>query len=132
MLPLTEVRARVAAALAPVSDTDPEVLVDVVDSLTPPAILLVWDDPWLEPQSFGPCLWDANLSVLCVAARIEPGPGVEKLEQLIGYVISRLQADEYTWPQASSGAPRIFPIANLPYLGARVNYRVPVSIEGGT
>ena len=131
-LPLSEVRGRVAAVLAPASDADPAVHVDVVDAVTPPAILLVWDDPWLESQmSIDSCWFFANLTVLCVAARLEPGPGVEKLEQLVSYAISRLQADPYTWPQASSRAPRVFTIGNIDYLGARVTYRMPVTIEGG-
>ena len=48
---------------------------------------------------------------------------------LVAYTIARLRADAYPWPQATSQAPRIFEIAGVPYLGARVVYRVPVAIE---
>ena len=132
LLPLTEVRARAAEALAPATDYDPEVHVDVVDSLTPPALVLMWDDPWLSVQTFGPMAqYEAQFTVLAIASRIEPGPGITTLEKLAVYTISRLMGDDYQWPQASSQAPRLFEIGGLPYLGARITYRVPVSVEGG-
>lgn len=130
-LTLGEVRARAATALAPASPNDPTVFLDVVDAVEPPAILLVWDDPWLEPQSFGPCLFKANLAILCIAARLEPGPGVQTLEEMVAYTVERLRADAYRWPQASSRAPRVFRIGNLEYLAARVVYRLDVTTEGG-
>jgi hypothetical protein len=132
VLRLTEVRAAAAIALAPVIDSDPVVHVDVVDSLTPPALLLVWDDPWLVPGTVASMNghYDAQFVVLCVAARLEPGPGVETLEQLVDYTIDRLHADANTWPQASAQAPRVFDIGGVPYLGARLVYRVPVQIGG--
>jgi hypothetical protein len=132
VLLLTEVRARAAAALAPASATDPEVLVDVVDAVTPPALLLVWDDPWLTPATVAGMNghYDAQFVVLCVAARLEPGPGVETLETLVDYVVSRLHAAPEEWPQATSQAPRVFEIGGVPYLGARLIYRVPVQIGG--
>ena len=130
-LRLTEVRAQAATALAQASADDPVVHVDLVDAVDPPALMLVWADPWVTFET--PCLWWANLVVLCLASRVEPGPGVEKLEQLVTYTVERLQADDYPWPVASSQAPRIFTIANIPLLGARVGYRVPIAIEeGGT
>ena len=128
VLTLTTARQAAAAALEPAADGDPDVHVDVVDSVTPPAIMLVWEDPWLEPQSYGPCLFWAQLSALCIAARLEPGPGVETLEALVGYVVERLAADPYPWPQATSQAPRVFEIAGVSYLGARVTYRIPIQI----
>jgi hypothetical protein len=135
VLPLTEIRTAAFAALEPQSEGDPAVLVDVVDALTPPAIMLLWDDPWLQPGGsagpvMGPCLWSARLLVLCVAGRLEPGPGVAELERLISYVVTRLRDDlAYTWPVASALAPRVFDIGGVPYLGARVTYSVPASIE---
>ena len=125
---LGEVRARAATALAPLTDDDPTVLVNLVDAVQPPALMLEWDDPWLEAETFGRALWFGNLVVLCLAARVQPGPGVEKLEQLAAYTIGRLQADTYPWPVASLQAPRVFTIGNVPLLGARVGYRVPVTV----
>jgi hypothetical protein len=132
VLLLTQVRAAAAAALAPATDADPEVHVDVVDSVTPPALLLVWDDPWIVPATVAGMNghYDAQFVVLCVAARLEPGPGVETLERLVDYTIDRLHGDANSWPQASAQAPRVFEIGGVPYLGARLVYRVPVQIGG--
>ena len=128
VLSFTTARQQAAAALEAVAAGDPEVHVDIVDAVTPPAILLVWEDPWLEPSTYGPELFYAQLTVLCVAARLEPGPGVETLEGMVELVVSRLAADAYPWPQASSQAPRVFEIAGVSYLGARVTYRLPIQI----
>lgn len=131
-LRLAEVRGRVAEVLAPATDEDPAVLMDIVDALSPPAILLLWTDPWLEAKTVGARngsgYWDARLEVLCVASRIEPGPGMTKLEELVGYVIARFQADAYSWPPEALYAPRRFDIGNIPYLGARLTFRVPVTV----
>jgi hypothetical protein len=134
-LALGEIRVMAAAALEPQTDTDPVVLVDVVDALTPPALMLLWDDPWLQPGAgaagpvMGPCVWTARLLILCVAGRLEPGPGIATLEDLVAYVVDRLRDDPaYTWPVASALAPRIFDIGGVPYLGARVTYTVPASL----
>jgi hypothetical protein len=133
-LALGEIRPAAAAALAPAGPDDPPVHVDVVDSVTPPALMLLWEDPWLAPGSsagavMGPCVWTARLLVLCVAGRLEPGPGITTLEQLVAYVVGRLRDDPtYTWPPATALAPRIFDIGGIPYLGARVTYTIPASI----
>jgi hypothetical protein len=129
---LGEVRERAAAALAPLLDGDPDVLVEVVDALTPPCLMLTYDEPWLEPgadaRTMGPCIFVCRLEVLAVAGRHEPGPGFAQLEELAAYTLGRLAADAYPWPLASVGAPRVFTIGGIPYLAARIIYRVRVSL----
>jgi hypothetical protein len=127
-LTLGEVRARAAGVLAPAVSTDPEVLVDVVDAVHPPALMLIWDDPWLEPTTVGRGYWNGRLLILCIASRVEPGPGIAKLEELVAYTIDRLRADSYPWPPATLQAPRVFTINNVRLLGARVIYLVPVTV----
>lgn len=131
-LSLGDVRGRLAAVLAPATDDDPDVTVDVVDSVTPPAILLLWDDPWLTPETYKAIAdrgyWTARIEVLCIASRVEPGPGVEKLEDLVSFVIGRTQADSYSWPAGTVSAPRVFTIGGVPYLGSRITYQLPVSV----
>jgi hypothetical protein len=132
-LALDEVRGRAAAALEPASDSDPTVLVDVVDSLSPPALMLLWGDPWLEPQSIGvgmngSGLWTARFEILAVASRVEPGPGIAMLESLVAYAVERLRADPYPWPIATLDAPRRYDIANVTYLGARIFFDLPVTV----
>ena len=126
LLTMSEVRAWAAAALAPTLPTDPYVFANIVDAIEPPALILGWDDPWLEYKTS--CLFDAQFAVICIAGRVEPDPGVEMLETLVTYTITRLKADSYPWPMASSQAPRKFDFANITYLGARVTYRVPVTV----
>jgi len=116
-------------ALAPAQDTDPEVLIDYPDTVTPPALVVVWDDPWLEqPATMGPCFTIANLVVLCVGSRIEAGAGIGQVETLVAYTIDRLRGDPHSWPLATTQAPREWIISNIHYLGARLGYRVPVAV----
>ncbi|MBO0743670.1 MAG: hypothetical protein J2P43_01530 [Candidatus Dormibacteraeota bacterium] len=130
---LADLRPLAAAALEPQTDADPPVLVDVVDSLTPPVLMLLWGDPWLEPAVanrpvMGSCLFTANLQVLCVGGRLEPGPGIDTIEQLVSYVLGRLDADIYPWPLRLVTALRQQEIGGITYLAARVNYAVPVTV----
>jgi hypothetical protein len=125
---LTDIRGRAAQALAPVDSGDPDVFTDVVDAVQPPALILNYDDPWLEPLTVGACLWDCRLEVIAIASRVEPGPGVAALEALVAYTVGRLLADDYSWPPASVQAPRVFTIGGVPLLGARIVYRVKVTL----
>jgi hypothetical protein len=129
-LALTQVRAAAAAALAPRTETDPPVLPDLVDAVTPPAIMLEWNDPWLTVQTVagGIGILNATLNVICFAGRVEPGPGVNTLEQLVSLVLARLGADAYTWNLTASQAPRRFDINGIPLLGVRQSFTVPVSV----
>ena len=133
---LTEVRAAAAAALAPGPGDELVVLPDMVDSLEPPALLLEWNDPWLSVRSVGrdtiggSQLWEALLNVLCIAGRLEPGPGIITLEQLLTYTIERLAGDAHPWPLSASQAPRGFRFGDIWMLGARLSFRVPVQLGG--
>jgi len=133
VMELVDVRQAAAVVLAPVADSDPDVIVNVVDSLTPPAYMLVWNDPWLEvgvgAPTMGPCVWTAHLQVLCVAGRLEPGPGVETLEQMVSVALAAFRADtSYPWPPGDVSGPRVFNIAGLDYLATRINYAVPTTV----
>lgn len=132
LIGLLELRARAAAALAPAGDSDPPVFADAVDSLVPPALMLDWDDPWLEPgaglTTLGPCLWTARLVVICIAGRLEPGSGVDVLEQLVVHVVTRLKADPYSWPLEGVSAPLQRDLGGVSYLAANVTYAVPVTV----
>lgn len=125
---LTEVRARAAAALAPSSDEDADVLFDYPDAVTPPALVLTWDEPWLSSETFG-CLYEARFAVLAVVARIEPAIG--PLEELVGFVVARMIADDYAWPMATAQAPRWLEFGGVKLLGSRIVYRVQVTTANG-
>lgn len=128
-LALGEVRAALATVLAPATDDDPVILVDYPDTVTPPALLVVWDDPWLEQaRTMGPVITTANLMILCVGSRVDPGAGIDTLERLVPYVIDRLRAAPQQWPTGTVEAPAQWTISNVNYLAARIGYRVPVTV----
>jgi hypothetical protein len=76
----------------------------------------------------GPCLWTARLQVSCIAGRLEPGPGIAVLEDLVAYVVGRLKADPYTWPLDGVSAPLQRDLAGVTYLAANVVYAVPTTV----
>lgn len=124
---LLDARAKLAAVLAPVADDDPEVLVDLVDALEPPCLMLGWGEPWLTPDTA--CVRTGRLVISCVAGRLVPGAGIETLETLVDTTLRRLGADRGPWPLDGVSGPRVFTIAGINYLAARVTVRVP--IQGG-
>lgn len=129
-LQLAEVRAAAAAALAPANDTDPEVLPLWADSVVPPALMLGWWDPWLEPRTVagGLGLFDATLNIQCVASRVDPGAGFEELETLVAYAIGRLASSPHSWFLTTATSPRQWEVGGIQLLGADLAFRVPISI----
>lgn len=125
MTSMGDARVKLAAVLAPVADDDPAVLVDLVDSLEPPALMIGWGEPWLVAETA--CLRTGRLTVTAVAGRLVPGAGVEMLESLVEYTLARLGADVDPWPLEQVGAPRVFPIGGVSYLAARITLRVPIT-----
>lgn len=124
MTSLLDARAKLAATLEPVDDDDPTVLVDLVDALEPPALMLGWAEPWLVPETA--CLRTGRLVITAVAGRLVPGAGVAALEQMIDDTLKRLQAAPEPWPLEQVGGPRLFTIGNIHYLAARITLRVPI------
>jgi hypothetical protein len=133
-LHLTEVRAAAGAALAPQLDTDPNVYEDLVDAIDPPALLLLYADPWLARRVVGgkamggTGYWDTWLEVICCAGRADPAPSLGVCEELVAYVLSRFTDDARDWPVETFYAPRNFLISGITYLGARMIFRVPVTV----
>ena len=126
MTALLDARSKLAAALAPVEDDDPTVLTDLVDSITPPALMLGWAEPWLTPDTG--CWYSGRIVVTAVAARLVPGAGIATLEELVAYTLSRLRTyNGGAWPLESVGGPRVFVIAKTSYLAARLTFRVKVT-----
>jgi hypothetical protein len=121
---ILDAREKLAAVLAPVADDDPDVLTSLVDAVEPPALMLGWGEPWLEPDTA--CLTKGRLVVTCVASRLMPGEGVAQLEALVDHTLGRLRADTAPWPLDSVSGPRVFTIAKTNYLAARVTVRVTI------
>lgn len=121
---LLEARAKLAAVLAPVADSDPTVLVSLVDTIEPPALMLGWGDPWLEPDTS--CLTQGRMVITAVASRLVPGEGVAQLERLVAFTLDRLAAEGTTWPLDSVSGPRVIAMAKTNYLAARIQVRVRI------
>jgi hypothetical protein len=122
---LAEARDKLAAVLAPVADTDPDVLSSIVDAIEPPALMLSWGDPWLEPDTV--CFMKGLLVITCVASRLAPGDGIAQLEELVAYTLDRLKGDTGDWPLDTVGGPSMFTLAKTSYLAARITVRVIVT-----
>jgi len=119
---MLEARDKLGAVLAPAVDDDPDVLLSLVDQIEPPALMLGWGEPWLEPMTS--CNQTGRLVVTCVASRLAPGDGIAMLEQLVAYTLGRLTS-EYQLDNVTG--PRVFTIAKTNYLAARVTVRVTVN-----
>lgn len=129
VLTITNARVEAAAALGPFTDADPEVYPNLVDAVSPPALMVGWGDPWLDtaPPTMGRTLFRARLVVWMIAGRLEPAEGVEMLESLADLVLDRMGASPYPWGLPTASAPSWFTFGNVDYIAARMTYLVPVS-----
>ncbi|HEY7009036.1 MAG TPA: hypothetical protein VH395_08860 [Jatrophihabitantaceae bacterium] len=118
-----EFRAAVAAVLAPLND-DWATHAGPVDAITPPAFICTWADPWLIPIAV--CSYQARLAVICAAARLDPEPGYEQLEQMVAAALPALQASAIPFVQVAGVAP--FECGALQYQAARLICRSPVTL----
>lgn len=122
---ISDARAKLAAVLAPVDlETDPVVLETLVDSVEPPALMIGWGSPWLEHRTA--CLYNGRLSITAVGARLQPGAGIEQLEQLVGFALGRLHTDR-TFVVESVSEIRVLNVAKVPYLAAHLSVAVPIT-----
>jgi hypothetical protein len=122
-------RTSAAAALAPVLDDDPDVYPAFVDALTPPAIWLQWEAPWVMQRpgpTLGACTWQAQLTVVLWVHRVEPEPGVDQLETMFDHVTDRFRQAGLTWPLIASRPPGKSELGGLPLLVATLTYQVPI------
>ena len=121
---IQEARDKLAAALAPVADDDPNVLTNLVDSIEPPALMIGWGEPWLDFQT--PCFSEGLIVVTAVGSRLMPGAGIEQLEALVVYTLDRIRADSPSWVFVNVSGPRVFPIAKVTYLAVRITLKVTI------
>jgi hypothetical protein len=117
---LIDARPKLAALLAPIDDSDPDVLMSLSDSIEPPALMLGWGEPWLDPDTA--CFKVGHMLVTAVASRLMPGDGVAKLEELVDYTLTRI--DPVEWALESVSGPRVFVIGKTSYLAVRIALRV--------
>lgn len=132
LVPLGELRDA-AAALTPVTDTDPAVFADVVEATVPPALVIEWDDPWLEPgvglPTMGPCLYQARLRVVMIVARLEPSAGADEIDRLAVHVLGRMRADtSVQWALEDVSRPQQVNQAGIDSIMATATYTVPTTV----
>jgi hypothetical protein len=114
---LVDLRSKVAAALAPVADGDPNMYTALVDALDPPCLML---GPIGGRSSGTFCLYEVVGVVTAVAGRLEAGAGLDTLDGLVAYVAGRFHGTEWlveSWPEA-----RVFTVGGINYLATRILY----------
>jgi hypothetical protein len=122
--PFADLRAHVAAALS-AFDEEVAVLEAPVDAVEPPAFMLTWSQPWIQPST--PCVWTTRLDVLAIAGRIDPDPGVAELERLVAGAISYVR----DVPIVQVTAPGGLEIGGVMYLVARITMQSSLLVEVG-
>lgn len=95
-----------------------------VESVEPPALLLLWSEPWLEPATA--CNGFARPAICCVAGRIEAPDGVAMLDRLVNYTLSRIRG-VWTWERTTT--PDRMTMGNVDYLSCRVILRIPIMLS---
>jgi len=121
---LADLRTRVVLALAPTNGDTWNVQEVPEDSVTPPAYVLVWGDPWIEPATH--CTVTARLEIVAVAHRVGDEPGVIPVEDLVEHAIGVLRAAKL--PAVRTGRPGPYQVGAVSYYAARLTLTQPVSV----
>jgi len=116
-LGLTAYREHIADILREGLPADVGVFDIIPDSISPPAVYISWGNPWLLPTTF--CEYSTAMSIICVAARIEPGGQFTVLENLVDEVFTILHSDKVAIRDATSPFPIVLGAVN--YLAATIN-----------
>ena len=124
MSAIVDVRAKLAAVIAPVSDDDPDVQAVPVDAVTPPMLVVTWRAPMLD--GWAACNAFANLAVWVIGERVDLEPGYETIETQYQRIVGLLRAAGFAVTGDSGTGP--VEIAKTLYLGCRVDVRVPVTL----
>lgn len=129
LVALVDARAKAEAVLtaAFAALPDPPTVVGPLDAIQPPAVRVGWADPWLEPQGQA-AQFTASLECFCIAARFDPTPGFETVEDLVTATARAFTEDRYPWPVVFVGAPRRYEVGGVGYLAAQLIVRLPVGI----
>jgi hypothetical protein len=114
---LTAVREHYARIAKQVASDDVTVVDSLPDSITPPAVLVAWSDPWLVPGTF--CAFTAQLELMVVAQRIEPGGQYEVIETLVSDLLTALKSNGASVRDVTSPFP--LQLGGVDYLSASIN-----------
>lgn len=114
---LSQVREEYATIVAATVADNVTVISSLPDSITPPAVLVAWSDPWLTPGTF--CQFTAQLELLVVAQRIEPGGQYGVIEEIIDELAPALKQAGATIRDVTSPYP--LQLGGVDYLAASIN-----------
>lgn len=114
---ITNARTELAAILTSAMPNEVGVIDHLPDSIAPPVTLVAWADPWLRPSTL--CAYEAQMEVMCLAQRIEPGGQYERLEEMVSLILPAIKGSYFTFVDVT--APYPMQIGGVDYLAASVN-----------
>lgn len=110
-------RTELAAILTAALPTEMAVVDHLPDAIAPPVALVAWADPWLKLSTL--CAYEAQMEVMCIAQRIEPGGKLETLEEMVGLILPAIKGSYFTLVDVT--APYPMQVGGVDYLAASVN-----------
>lgn len=114
---LTAAREELAGILNGALSTDVAVIDHLPDAIAPPCTLVAWADPWLKYSTL--CAFEAQMEVMCIAQRIEPGGKLQTLEEMVSVILPALKGTYFTLVDVT--APYPLQVGGVDYLAASVN-----------
>ena len=114
---LTDFRERLAAILADALANDVGVFDAIPDSIAPPAVFITWANPWMI--NFTWCDFVAQVQLIVVAQRIEPGGQYGVLEDLVTQLLGILRENKLALRDVTSPYPIV--LGGVDYLAASIN-----------
>ena len=115
---VTSARTELASILTGALPASVAVVDHLPDAIAPPVVLVAWADPWLKLSTL--CAYEAQMEVVCLAQRIEPGGQYERLEAMVSAILPAIKkADYFTLVDVTSPYP--MQVGGVDYLAASVN-----------
>lgn len=121
-VPLDDALAAVAQVLG---ESPWPIDVAPVEAVDPPRFVLLWGDPWLLAVTY--CQYRARVSVMGIAARLEPGEGIHVLNAMTSFAVPTLVTAGFS--VADVGQPLSIQVAANSYLAVRIPVDVPITFE---
>lgn len=115
--PMTDCREYLATLLRGQLDGNVSVHDSIPDSIAPPAVFVTWANPWLINFTF--CEFNANVQLIVVAQRIEPGGQYGVLEGLVYELVQVLRSNQIPLRDVTSPYP--ITLGGIDYLASSVN-----------
>lgn len=117
---LTKAREDLAAIVADLVSVDVGVVDHLPDAIAPPVCLIAWGDPWITPATL--CAYEANMEVLIIAQRLEPGGKLETLEAVVSTIVPGIKSNQ-GFQVVDATSPYPIQIGGVDYLAASINIK---------